>query len=91
MGSTPQQALLNLDRYTYYEVFFNDKRYGFCSEEDKIEFEQKHPNKFVFRELNLSYEDFLFTRRLEKLLELLESNLEKTDNELETKNISDIL
>ena len=39
MGLTPQQALLHLEKYIYYEVFYNDKRYGFCSEYDKNEFE----------------------------------------------------
>lgn len=34
MGLTPQQALLHLEKYIYYEVFYNDKRYGFCSEYD---------------------------------------------------------
>ena len=38
MGLTPQQALLNLERYIYYEVYYVDKRYGFCSEYDKNEF-----------------------------------------------------
>ena len=26
MGLTPQQALLNLERYIYYEVYYGDKR-----------------------------------------------------------------
>jgi YHS domain-containing protein len=91
MGLTPQQALLQLERYEYYEVYYGDKRYGFCSEETKIEFEEKHPNKFIFKPLNFKYNDFLFTTRLEKLINLLEFNQEKVDAELKTKNISDIL
>ena len=91
MGLTPQQALLYLERYTYFEVYFNGKRYGFCSEDDKIKFEEKYPNKFVFKEFNFNYDDFLFTARLEKLMKLLESNPEKVDEDLKTKNISDIL
>ena len=91
MGLTPQQALLYLGRYTYFEVYFNGKRYGFCSEDDKINFEEKYPNKFVFKEFNFNYDDFLFTARLEKLMKLLESHPEKVDEELKTKNICDIL
>ena len=91
MGLTPQQALLYLWRYTYFEVYFNGKRYGFCSEDDKIKFEEKYPNKFVFKEFNFNYDDFLFIARLEKLMKLLESNPEKVDEELKTKHISDIL
>ena len=91
MGLTPQQTLLYLGRYAYFEVYFNGKRYGFCSEDDKIKFEEKYPNKFVFKEFNFNYDDFLFTARLEKLMKLLESNPEKVDEELKTKHISDIL
>lgn len=91
MGLTPQQALLYLEKYIYYEVFYNDKRYGFCSEYDKNEFEEKYPNKFVFKEFNFNYDELLFAARLEKLMKLLESNPEKVDEELKTKNISDIL
>ncbi len=91
MGLTPQQALLNLERYIYYEVYYGDKRYGFCSEYDKKEFEEKYSNKFVFKEFNFNYDDLLFTYRLEKLIKLLESDKEKIDEELKTKHISDIL
>ena len=91
MGLTPQQALLHLEKYIYYEVFYNDKRYGFCSEYDKKEFEEKYPNKFVFKEFNFNYDELLFAARLEKLMKLLESNPEKVDEELKTKNISDML
>ena len=42
MGLTPQQTLLYLEKYIYYEVYFNGKRYGFCSEYDKKEFEEKY-------------------------------------------------
>ena len=91
MGLTPQQTLLYLEIYKYFEVYFNGKRYGFCSEDDKINFEEKYPNKFVFKEFNFNYDDFLFTARLEKLMKLLEYNHEKVDEELKTKNICDIL
>ena len=57
MGLTPQQTLLYLEKYIYYEVYFNGKRYGFCSEYDKNEFEEKYPNKFVFKEFNFNYDD----------------------------------
>ena len=91
MGLTPQQTLLYLEKYIYYEVYFNGKRYGFCSEYDKNEFEEKYPNKFVFKEFNFNYDDLLFESRLEKLIKLLESDPKKIDEELKTKNISDIL
>ena len=91
MGLTPQQTLLYLERYKYFEVYFNGKRYSFFIEDDKIKFEEKYPNKFVFKEFNFNYDDFLFTARLEKLMKLLESNPEKVDEELKTKNICDIL
>ena len=91
MGLTPQQTLLYLEKYIYYEVYFNGKRYGFCSEYDKNEFEEKYPNKFVFKEFNFNYDDLLFVSRLEKLIKLLESDPKKIDEELKTKNISDIL
>ncbi|WP_407423094.1 hypothetical protein [Methanobrevibacter sp.] len=91
MGLTPQQTLLYLEKYIYYEVYFNGKRYGFCSEYDKNEFEEKYPNKFVFKEFNFNYDDLLFASRLEKLIKLLESDPKKIDEELKTKNISDIL
>lgn len=90
-GLTPQQTLLYLEKYIYYEVYFNGKRYGFCSEYDKNEFEEKYPNKFVFKEFNFNYDDLLFASRLEKLIKLLESDPKKIDEELKTKNISDIL
>ena len=91
MGLTPQQALLHLEKYIYYEVFYNDKRYGFCSEYDKNEFEAKYPNKFVFKEFNFKYDELLFAARLEKLMKLLESHPEKIDEEFKSKNISDVL
>ena len=91
MGLTPQQSLIYLEKYKYYEVYYNGKRYGFCSEKDKMEFEEKYSNKFVFKEFNLNHDDFLFTTRLEKLIKLLEYNSEKVDEELKTKNICDIL
>ena len=91
MGLTPQQTLLYLEKYVYYEVYYGDKRYGFCSEYDKKEFEEKYPNEFVFKEFNFNYDDLLFTSRLEKLIKLLESDPEKIDEELKTKNIRDIL
>lgn len=61
------------------------------SEYDKNEFEEKYPNKFVFKEFNFNYDELLFAARLEKLMKLLESNPEKVDEELKTKNISDML
>lgn len=91
MGLTPQQTVMYLDKYIYYEVFYNGKRYGFCSEYDKIEFEEKHPDKFVFKEFNFNYDDMLFAERLEKLMKLLEYDSEKIDEELKTKNICDII
>ena len=90
-GFNSSTDLVILGRYTYFEVYFNGKRYGFCSEDDKIKFEEKYPNKFVFKEFNFNYDDFLFIARLEKLMKLLESNPEKVDEELKTKHISDIL
>ena len=60
------------------------------SEYDKNEFEEKYPNKFVFKEFNFNYDELLFAARLEKLMKLLESNPE-IDEELKTKNISDML
>ena len=81
MGLTPQQTLLYLEKYIYYEVYFNGKRYGFCSEYDKNEFEEKYPNKFVFKEFNFNYDDLLFASRLEKLIKLLESDPKKIDEE----------
>ena len=91
MGLAPQQTLLYLEKYIYYEVYYNNKRYGFCSEYDKKEFEEKYPNKFVFKDFNFNYDELLSTSRLEKLIKLLESDPEKIDEELKTKNISDIL
>lgn len=91
MGLTAQQTLLYLEKYVYYEVYYNDKRYGFCSEYDKKKFEEKYPNKFVFKEFNFNYDDLLIVSRLEKLINLLESDSEKVGDELKTKNISDIL
>ena len=91
IGLTAQQTLLYLEKYIYYEVYYNDKRYGFCSEYDKKKFEEKYPNKFVFKEFNFNYDELLFAARLEKLMKLLESNPEKVDEELKTKNISDML
>ena len=91
MGLTPQQALLYLEKYMYYEVYHDDKRYGFCSEYAKKEFEEKYPNKFVFKEFNFNYDELLSSTRLLKLMKLLESNPEKVDEELKTKNICDVL
>ena len=79
MGLIHQQGLLNLEKYIYYEVYYDDKRYGFCSEYDKKKFEEKYSNKFVFKEFNFNYDDLLSTSQLEKLMKLLESNREKID------------
>ncbi len=72
MGLTSQQALLNLEGYTYYEVYNikQDTRYGFCAHEDKIEFEKKHPNKLIFKKLDFNYDDFLYPSRLKIVMEL---------------------
>ena len=57
MGLTPQQTLLYLEKYIYYEVYFNGKRYGFCSEYDKKEFEE-NGIQIIYRTDIAPFDDF---------------------------------
>lgn len=73
MGLTPQQSLY-LENHTYYEVYNinQDRIYGFCSKRIKIKFEEKHPNKLIFKKLDLNSDNLLHMGKLEIVIELEE-------------------
>lgn len=85
MGLTPEQELET--RYDYYEVYDINKtrRYGLCSQDEKDEMEIKHPNQFIFEEIDLA-DSFVSVDKLEILL-----NMDNALKELEEKHNIEIL
>ena len=85
MGLTPQQALCT--KYIYYAVFNDDltEYYGLTSEEDKEIIEKYHPNKFIFKEIDLK-EQYINCELLENRLDL-QSDYQKDKKIIEAQRL----